>query len=170
MNQTEPTSVQHRRAACRHGFTVVELLVVMGIMVLLMSVGAAGYIGIRRGAELRGAVSSVRTTLMLARQQAVTKRCSVLVNFIQTAATNSMQVLVVGGGSTNLVHGEVVLSPAIEFKSFDFGPPYSIKFTSSGAAGGTAGKATIVVGEKNGVGTLTQSINVWLLTGVTKLP
>ena len=85
-----------------------------------------------------------------------------------------MQVLVVSGGTTNLVHGEVVLSPAVEFKFNNFtgisGPPYSIEFTSSGAAGGTVGKATIVVGEKAGVGTLTQSINVWLLTGVTKLP
>ncbi len=165
-------SMRQKTCRSRFGFTLLELLIVMGIMVLLMSIGVAGFLGIRRGAELRGAVNSVRTTLMLARQQAVTKRCNVVIKFIQVAGTNSMQVLSIRGGSSNLVHGEVMLSPAVEFKlpfTGISGTPPSIRFASSGAVGGSVGKATIVVQEK-ALGGMSQAIDVWLLTGVTKVP
>ena len=147
----------------RRGFTLIELLAVMGIMILVLSIGVVGMRGMRRGSEIRGAVNSVRSTLMLARQQAVTRRCKVMVCFVKSGATNQLEVYSLSGGSTNLVHGIVVLSPAIEFKA----PVPDIIFTPSGAASGLT-PVPVYLGEKTGVGSLSNSITVWPLTGVTR--
>jgi prepilin-type N-terminal cleavage/methylation domain-containing protein len=150
----------------RSGFTLMELLVVMGIMVLLMSISAIGFIGMRRGAEIRGAVMTVRTTMMLARQQAVTKRQNVTVQFGGDITTekNMMTVIMGGSGVTNSV---VYLPLGVGFSPL----PLSIIFTPSGKASGT-GKADITIKEKSGSGGAPQSktITVWLLTGVTEAP
>ncbi len=62
-----------RRAKGRQiGFTLLELLVVMAIMVLVMGTAAAAWLGIARGAALRGAVSNLHRVLSLARQHAMT--------------------------------------------------------------------------------------------------
>ncbi len=145
----------------RRGFNLIELLAVMGIMILLMTISVTGMRGMRRGSEIRGAVNSVRSTLMLARQQAVTKRCKVMVCFVTSGTTNQLEVYSVIGGTNNLIHGVVVLSPAIEFK----GSPANIVFTPSGAASGLT-PVPVYLGEKSG--SLSNSITVWPLTGVTK--
>jgi prepilin-type N-terminal cleavage/methylation domain-containing protein len=149
----------------RRGFTLIELLAVMGIMILLMTISVTGMRGMRRGSEIRGAVNSVRSTLMLARQQAVTKRCKVMVCFVKlgsTVTTNQLEIYSVSGGTSNLIHGVVVLSPAIEFK----GSPANIVFTPSGAAAGSLSPVTVYLGEKSG--SLSNSLTVWPLTGVTR--
>jgi hypothetical protein len=114
---------------------------------------------------------------MLARQQAVTKRCNVEVHFIHTETNDSLQVLAVKGGITNLMHGEVILSPAVQFDNLsqllgDTPTNRWIKFTSSGGAAGAAGTSvgmvTIRLRERD-PGSMEQDISVWLLTGVTRV-
>lgn len=148
------------------GFTLLELLVVMAIMVILMSLGTAGYFGMRRGAEMRGATSIVQTTLMLARQQAVTKRRFVELRFL-TNGSNAMQV-VETGIATTVVHEVVSLPPGIEFGSLTTN---SITFVPMGSAVPSGGwSQEIVLQEK-----MTNSsapkpkITVWVLTGTTKV-
>jgi prepilin-type N-terminal cleavage/methylation domain-containing protein len=90
--------------ASRRGFTLIEMLTVMVIIIILLAVGGGGYFGMRRGAEMRAAVTSVRTTLALARQQAVTRRKTVSVVFRQTSSNATYYVFerggtVSGGGS-----------------------------------------------------------------------
>lgn len=144
-------------------FTLVELLVVMGLMMMLMVAGLAGYRGMRRGAELRGADSIVRTTLMLARQQAVMKRKSVEVFFIHDITNNSLKIV----SDAKMIHSEVFLPSAIEF----IAPPASIKFGPAGSAGLLA-EVQIKLQEKTGMGAAghlgVSDITVWPLTGVTK--
>lgn len=153
-----------------YGFTLLELLVVMGIMTLLMSIGVAGFMGMRRGAEIRGAASLVQSTMMLARQQAVTKRRTVEVHFFKTTQANGIRVFeVIPNVTTNLVHGDVLLPPGVEF---DPSPPNSIDFKPSGQAAGSGGTATIRLIEKAvGQGNKQQvaMLTVWNLTGATEV-
>lgn len=147
----------------RSGFTLLELLVVMGIMVLLMSISAIGFLGVRRGAEIRGAVMTVRTTMMLARQQAVTKRQNVSVEFYSAGEDNWMVVVQGTARATNSV---VYLPRGVQY---DGVPPAAIQFTPSGGAG-AVGTSQIKIVEKTGVGKDPQhkTITVWLLSGATE--
>lgn len=150
------------------GFTLLELLVVMGIMVMMMSMGVAGFFHMRRGAELRGASAMVQTTLMLARQQAVTMRHDVSVSFFQNGQTNGLLVGEVVSGVTNILHEPVTLSPGIEY---DGTPPDVIIFKSTGMADGVASsdvnlrEKAVVDNNKRQKATIT----VWHLTGVAKV-
>jgi len=65
---------QERQLGNRRGFTLLELLSVMMIGIILMSISAAAYFGLVRGSAMSGAVSSVRTVLSLARQNAISSR------------------------------------------------------------------------------------------------
>lgn len=155
----------------RTGFTLIELLLVMAMMMLIMGMGVAGWFGIRRGAEMRGAVSSVRTTLMLGRQQAVTKRQKVRVEFVANANTNLMRIVTVtagGGSGTTLHQTEIRLPLGIEFVN----PPAYVEFVPTGSAGGGTGRVDIAMREKvQQVGGIrsTNTVRVWPLTGVTRL-
>lgn len=84
MNQWNRTS--------RAGFTLLELLTVMAIMLMLMGMVMGSYYGFLRGAGLTSAVTNVRSTLSLARQFAVTHRCKTHVLFWQDG-TNAHYVV-----------------------------------------------------------------------------
>lgn len=138
----------------RRGFTLLELLVVMGIMAILMSIGTLSFISIRRGAELRGATMTIRTTLMLARQQAVTKRQPISVVFDN--GSNMISVV-------NQANGQIIrtlyLTPGVEFTGSQ-----TVDFLPAGGAT-AAGKKTITIRER--LGNQPQTITVWTLTGAT---
>ena len=158
-----------RQVKSAKGFTLIELLVVMAIMLLLMGIGVTGFFGIRRGAEMRGAISTVRTTLMLARQQAVTKRKPVTVNFVGgvNVVSNYMQITMVSStGDVQEVHRAAYLPAGVEFAGA-YGP---ITFSPIGVAGAAF---TVKVQEKEGVkqGAAgdSASIKVWPMTGVSKV-
>ena len=141
----------------RNGFTLLEMLVVMGIMVLVMGVGVMGFQGIRRGAEVRGGALTVRTTLMLARQQAVTKRHAIRVVFIQAA--NSITVSVDGGQTIRTLY----LTPGVKMDK-----DLTIVFTPSGASTGGGGSDSITISEVPPKGYPSKKVTVKRLTGSTK--
>lgn len=138
----------------RHAFTLIELLVVIGLMMMIMGLSIAGWAGMRKGAEMRRSVSSVQTTLMLARQQAVTKRQPVTVQFISGTITNSMRITV----GTNQFYSQVYLSPGVKFMSTN-----DVPFKPNGGAG--VGMQTIDLAGMDS----TNYIDVWLLTGITRV-
>ena len=153
----------------KHGFTMLELLIVMAIMVILMTIAVASYGGIRRGAEIRGAVMTLRTTLMLARQESVTKRKSVRVEFVNGATVaipDSINVLSINLG--RVITNSIVVLPLGVQLADDLAP---ITFKPSGGAVGT-GTQEITVREKAGAsaGAVqgSRTVKVWFLTGITK--
>lgn len=80
----------------RRGFTLMELLTVMVIMSILLATGVVSYVNARRGAELRGAASTLQSVLSMTRQHAVTKRRTTAIVFRKegsgTTYTNSYYV------------------------------------------------------------------------------
>jgi prepilin-type N-terminal cleavage/methylation domain-containing protein len=56
------------------GFTLIELLLVMVLMAIIIGISAPAFVGLGRGAGMRGAVRSVHSTLSLLRQWAITHR------------------------------------------------------------------------------------------------
>lgn len=157
-----------------NGFTLLELLVVIGIMVLLMSIAVAGYIGIRRGAEIRGGVMTLRTTLMLARQDAVTKRRNVTIEFKKSASMivpDKMNIISVNAGA--IITNNVIFLPlGIQFDGAS--DPASITFKPSGKASGTGSQSITLIERAGAVAGSTvttrgtRTVKVWCLTGITK--
>lgn len=65
----------------RSGFTLIELMVVVGLMGLLLAFAIPAFQGIGRSAGINAAVQELRTTVSLARQWAITQRQSAFVVF-----------------------------------------------------------------------------------------
>ncbi len=84
-----PVSQRNRR-----GFTLLELLTVMAIMVIVMSIAGASYYGLSRGAAMRGSVSNLTTALSLARQFAVVHRNKTYVKMWRDSTNSFYQVFV----------------------------------------------------------------------------
>ena len=123
---------------------------------------------------MRGAVSTVRTTLMLARQQAVTKHRTVVVNLVTSTnvvpGVTSYLLRIMdkaADGSYTPAHADAYLPLGIEFVP----PSNSVTFYPSGKAGGVA-PTQITVQEKSAYQKKplpAATITVWPLTGVTKV-
>ena len=81
----------------RQGFTLLELLTVMAIMVIMMSIAGASYYGMSRGAALRGSTANLTTALSLARQFAVNHRNTTYVKLWQDTTNANYQVYIKAG-------------------------------------------------------------------------
>jgi len=150
------------------GFTLLELLVVMGIMVLLMGIGLTSWFGIRRGAEMRGAVSTVRTTLLLARQQAVTKRAKVTVKINSDATGDYLSTSAKSYVGVNNLHAVSYLPKGVKFVA---SPVTSVTFNPVGnvSASGPQVVTLVEIVKQKAASPETRKITVWPLTGVTKV-
>lgn len=71
-----------KRVEKRSGFTLVEMLVVLGIIVIVVSMTTVLFVGSRTTARRSAAVNSVKAALAAARQAAVELRTAVSVEFI----------------------------------------------------------------------------------------
>lgn len=143
----------------QQGFTLLELLVVMAIMGILLGLSTLSYMGVRRGAELRGAAMTIRTAMMLTRQQAVTKRKAMNLNI--DSANSSLTVRY--GSGAGPAYRTFYLSPGVQFDQ-----SLNLTFLPTGSVMGGADTRTIVVKERPGVGNGVRTFTVWMLTGSTK--
>lgn len=74
----------------KKAFTLIELLVVMVIAVTIMAVALPSFFSMGKGMAMRGATQSVRSTVSLARQWAITHRSGVAV---QLSPSNTLLVV-----------------------------------------------------------------------------
>jgi hypothetical protein len=125
-----------------------------------MTVAVMNILGSTRGAAMRGAVTTLRSTLMLARQQAVTKREKVFVTFY-TAPVHCYTVTNTAG----LIGGTNYLPPGVTFQT-PLPSPNPIRFTASGS-GGSAVNPTVSLTESPGGRSC--SLTVYGLTGLIKV-
>ena len=149
----------------RRGFTLLELLTVIAIMAVMMGATTAAYFGLGRGARLRGAVSTLRSSISLTRQQAILKGQTLTLEFSEP--------------STDLHQYEVWnrTDPGVPYQVGTTGYlPRGIKISPSTAVltfhpTGSAGAGTEViftVTEIGGAGTPV-SLTVYPLTGLMKV-
>lgn len=73
------------RTVC--GFTLTELMVVVGIMAIIIAITLPAFRGIGRGAGMRSAIVELKTTLSLARQWGITHRKKTCVVFVPLYTT-----------------------------------------------------------------------------------
>ena len=92
-----------RRYSIR-GFTLVELLVTMGLMALLATVSIGGYYGAVRGMTERGAKQDVVSFLRLARQRALVDQVPTAVIFMNRRLSNENVDL----GESERIVGEAI--------------------------------------------------------------
>ncbi len=81
MNATSPRGRRPETRGDRRSFTLVELLVVLGIFTLLMTIAAPTFLKRSPAAAAQGAVLRLKSTIALARQWAVTRRTTTYVVF-----------------------------------------------------------------------------------------
>lgn len=93
-----------KRLGSIHGFTLVELLVTMGLMALLATVSIGGYYGAVRGMTERGAKQDVVSFLRLARQRALVDQVPTAVIFMNKKIGNENLDL----GESALIVGEAI--------------------------------------------------------------
>lgn len=93
-----------RRSLSIRGFTLVELLVTMGLMALLATVSIGGYYGAVRGMTERGAKQDVVSFLRLARQRALVDQVPTAVIFMNRKLRDKNEDL----GESELIVGEAI--------------------------------------------------------------
>jgi len=105
------------------GFTLVELLLVIVLMAIIIAISAPAFIGMGRGAGMRGSVSGVRSTLSLLRQWAITHREEVTFHYFEGVASSPSYYYATASGvvidKTNELSMEVkfVTDSTITFKT-----------------------------------------------------
>jgi prepilin-type N-terminal cleavage/methylation domain-containing protein len=147
----------------RKAFTLIEMITVMAMVAILSVAGIASYRGIRRGAEIRAAESMIRTSVVMARQQAVLLRESITLSFNSNSGTNYIALK----NGVNILHNTLTFPSSIEFEAPLPGP---ITFEPHGS-GGAKPPVVVKLRERTGVSTdlLSSEVTIWPLTGVTKI-
>ena len=99
----------NRRRDGERGFTLLELLAVMGIMMLMAGIAVMSYFGATRGAAARSAVSHLQNNLSFARQTAIMNRRSAYLIFEAKSNVYAYVVCLQNGTGTG---SGTALSPA----------------------------------------------------------
>jgi prepilin-type N-terminal cleavage/methylation domain-containing protein len=123
-----------RPADPRNGFTLMELLTVMAIMGILLTAGIVSYVGARRGAEMRGAVGSIRAALTMGRQHAVTKRHTTAAVFRLEGVTNCLYVFAKAGEAAETNPNLLIIPSGTPF-SWPNDGEYVCKMNNDGSVG-----------------------------------
>jgi prepilin-type N-terminal cleavage/methylation domain-containing protein len=130
-----------RRCAAAGGFTLVELLAVIGLLVIVAAIGAPFYLSYQRAQETSGAARELMTMLNQARQLAITRSSSFSVE-AQTNPNNRLRLC--SGAATPCPGGSVWTGPGTDasgWRVLDNGSRITqnprITFSSLGAATAT---------------------------------
>jgi len=165
-DQTKPLSVGRAHARLRRGgFTLLELLTVIAIMAVIMGATTAAYFGLGRGARLRGAVTTLRSSIALTRQQAILKGQTLRLEFSEPSTdvyeyevwnrsdpANPYQV-----GTTGYLPRGIRISPST----------VNLTFYPTGSAG-TGTPVDFTITEIQGVGP-SITLTVYPLTGLMRV-
>ena len=113
------------------GFTLVELLVVIVLMAIIIGISAPAFIGMGRGAGMRGSVRAVCSTLSLLRQWAITHREEVIFFYREGVAPAASYYYATASGV--LIEKTNELPLEVKFGLDDgVGNPYEVTFKTDG--------------------------------------
>jgi len=132
-------------SAFSSGFTLIELLIVMVLMAIIIGMTVPAFVGMGRGAGMRGSVRAVCSTLSLLRQWAITHREEVAFVYFQGSdpgkATNASYYFATNAAGTvidktNELPMEVMFGP-----DDGVGNPYEVNFKTDGGLAPPVGSA-----------------------------
>jgi type II secretory pathway pseudopilin PulG len=90
------------------GFTLLESVVVIGIMMILMGIAIVQSFGSRESYQANSAMDTVVAQLRVARELAITQRTDVQVMFVSAGATQQVQYMVLAQPGTKEANGPVI--------------------------------------------------------------
>ena len=153
----------------RRGFTLLELLTVIAIMAVMMGATTAAYFGLGRGARLRGAVSTLRSSLSLTRQQAILKGQTLTLEFREVSSgSDTYQYEVWYYSDTDSTEDHQVGQTGYLPRGISLSPvPRDLEFYPTGGAGADA-PVLLTLAEIGAAGT-TVTLTVYPLTGLMKV-
>jgi prepilin-type N-terminal cleavage/methylation domain-containing protein len=154
-------------------FTLVELLVVIGIMAILIAFALPSFTGIGRGSKMNAGLLQVRSTLTLARQWALTHRENTFVVFPQYPNdTNKANraIAVYGETTANYVSQWMYLPDGVILKSTGAGDVFTIGMQIIGLPNmNLNGNVRTIRFNKDGTGSWTGAgttpVNIYLTEG-----
>ena len=126
-----------------HGFTVLELIVVMAIFSVLMAIAVPTWIILVPAYSLSSAARQVQSELHKIKMQAIAENVVFRLDFSETAGTYTIQRL----GASTTQHGTKPLPAGIDIRS-----AIALGFTSRGTAS-PGGGGTVKLCNSRGVGT-----------------
>ena len=149
-----------KREVYSSGFTLIELLTVIAVMAMIIAIATPAFIGMGRGAGMRGAVSGTKSTLSLLRQWAITHREEVTFYYVENVAQSASYYYAANESGTVLEKTNE-LPMEVVFSSSD-----SVTFkTDGGLASGAAPVDIIIQDRKPSTPRPTKTISINGLTG-----
>lgn len=119
-------------AATRRGFTLLELVVVMGLLVLIGSFTIPTYQILLSQLQLSSAVDQVAEQIRLAQQKTVTEQSIYGVTF--TSGSNSVPLFLYNSGNgTKTTQSTITLPTYIIIDTVSFSGNSDVRFATSGA-------------------------------------
>ena len=125
----------------RSAFTLVELLVVVGLMAMLATVSIAGYSAVNRGMADRGALQSAVSTLRVAQQTCLIDRVPTKVLFFNQKIVKGSATAFQGTAIAIKQAGRITMDPQSAFGMLvdefaDWDKSYPVKRKNAGGGGG----------------------------------
>jgi len=188
----ERESSMKRRFHSQRGFTLLETILTIGIMMTLAAIAIMQSFGSTQSYSANSAMDTAVAQLRVARQLAITQRTNVKVSFVSGGGTNQVQYQVLAQPNTNEANGPVITttfpsqaqfmvtggvpdtpmnfgnSAAIYIGNVSGGPA-TMEFTSTGqftdATGFNTLNGTLFIGVPGGQATTARAVTIMGGTG-----
>ncbi len=157
-----------------HGFTLLELIIVLIISMLLITIGIPGFQTLIQNNRLTAVASSIQNNLMFARNQSVSYLnyvtvCPLQSNVCSNNWITGIDIFIDSDRDASYDSGEVLLKTGDKFNSNDtlVFPTNSITFTPDGQITGSAAKFRYCKGDKKVGVSITYSGRAKIVDGST---
>jgi len=100
---------KNKNKSFKSAFTLIEMLVVMGLMIIMLTVGISSFYGIGESSSLSGVMNELQATMVHSRQQAIIQKYPVNVYFHHddTKGDTVYEAWAITNGSTSVSYSDL---------------------------------------------------------------